>query len=213
MATAQPALFLIPVCPEAAACKVRLNEELQSVSPEVRGEKRLLQSWTSGSFISRTLVQPVLGCWCSFETCLEPSGEGASSQNSPVSLPLRPQFFYHSHSSLPSQRVWPSQSSLHAKSCSKCIALFSRCSMHAISSSAMSQAWLCMESWTQVPEVTRALGVHMAQPRYNICLWNHLHLQQVLDNGNELSPQENRLNLKQAGAEVRRDEKLKFLNV
>lgn len=44
MATAQQALFLSPVWPEAAACKVRLPEELQSVSPEVKGVKQLVQS-------------------------------------------------------------------------------------------------------------------------------------------------------------------------
>lgn len=68
IATAQQALFLGPICPEAAACKERLHEELQSVSPEVKGGKRLVQSRTSGPFISRALMQPVLGCWCPFET-------------------------------------------------------------------------------------------------------------------------------------------------
>lgn len=119
---AQQALFLSPARPETAVCKERLHEELQSVSPEVRGGKRLVQSWTSGSLISRALVPPVLGYWFPFETCLELSGEGIawcwrpatySSQNSPVSLPLSPQFFCHS--SLPSKTAWPSRSFLYAE--------------------------------------------------------------------------------------------------
>lgn len=45
MATAQQAvLFLSPVCPKAAACKVKLREEFQFVSPEVKGGKRLVQN-------------------------------------------------------------------------------------------------------------------------------------------------------------------------
>lgn len=70
-----------------------------------------------------------------------------------------------SHWVLSSSATAPSlqrQPDLHGvffmQSYSKCLELFSRCSMHTISSPAMSQVWLCMESWDSGVRSCQGIG-------------------------------------------------------
>lgn len=80
------------------------------------------------------------------------------------------------------------------------------CSQDAACTLSPAQPWarhdFAWKAGTQVPEVTRAFWVDMAEPRCSICLWNHPSLQQVPENGNEPSPQENRVSLKEIAAEA-----------
>lgn len=152
---------------------------------------------------------------------LEPCGEGVawcwgpathSSQKSPVSLPLRPQFFYHS-SLLFTEGLTFTEFSLCKELLKMLYAVLKMqyaCYLQLSHSARHDFEW---KAGTQVPEVTRAFGVDMAQPRCSICLQNHLPQQQVPENGNELSPQDNRLSLKQTAAAAGRDEKVNFLNI